>query len=168
MQRFLRQTAVLESHFHFLSLTSSSHLLLQNCQMEADKKETQEKMLRCHYVRDGQTYRQVHTCKSHNGYRMNRQLGPTYTKQNKINFVWKSQVYNYLVHNWDLLLEIWNKYKGSYNLGQVLLYKNKKTSWKELRSSLWRSCLPRVREMLFRHSVGEVYVKNSKVPSNIS
>lgn len=100
MQRFLRQTDVLESHFHFLSSPSSSHLMQKKCQMEADKKQAEEKTLvRCQYVRDDQTYRQVHTCKSRNGYRMNRQLGPTFTKQNEINFVWKAQVHNYFVHN---------------------------------------------------------------------
>ena len=68
--------------------------------MEADKKQAEEKTLvRCQYVRDDQTYRQVRTCKSRNGYRMNRQLGPTFTKQNEINFVWKAQVHNYFVHN---------------------------------------------------------------------
>uniref|UniRef100_M1CKS6 Nucleic acid binding protein n=1 Tax=Solanum tuberosum TaxID=4113 RepID=M1CKS6_SOLTU len=99
MRRFLRQTDVLESHFHFLSSPSSSHLMQMKCQMEADKKQAQEKALGCQYVRGDQTYRQVHTCKSRNGYRMNRQLGPRITKQNEINFVWKSQVHNYLVHN---------------------------------------------------------------------
>lgn len=69
--------------------------------MGADKNQTQEEKLHCHYFLDGQTYNQVQTCKSHNGYRMNRQVDPTLKKENEINFVWNSEVHNYLVHSKD-------------------------------------------------------------------